>query len=141
MFFAEFELASYDHRVTILMICVTGLLRLWKVSWFDAVHICSKLLIFTWMLVVIFTINKQYSLVAIGQKWCKVHALIGRKMEISGTFVPVSPRAFFPWLQYSSTTLLTLHDSAFFLSQVVVGISCSFLVFFVSVIFVTGPGN
>ena len=44
----QFELVTYDHRITILMICVTGLLILWKeVSWFDAVHICSKLLIFT----------------------------------------------------------------------------------------------
>ena len=44
----QFELAAYDNRITILMNCVTGLLRLWKVvSLFDAVHIYSKLLILT----------------------------------------------------------------------------------------------
>jgi len=44
----QFELVTYDHRITILLICVTGLLRPWKeVSWFDAVHIHSKLLIVT----------------------------------------------------------------------------------------------
>ena len=64
----QFELVTYDHKITILMICVTAVLRPWKeVTWFDAVHICSKLLIFTWVLVVILTINKQYRLVAIGQ--------------------------------------------------------------------------
>jgi hypothetical protein len=66
---AQFEVVAYDHRITIQMICVTALLRPWKeVSWFDAVHICSKLLIFSWMLVVFLTINKQYKLVDIGQK-------------------------------------------------------------------------
>jgi len=95
------------------MICVTGLLRGWEeVSWFDAVYIYSKLLIFTWALAVFLIINKQYRLVAIGQKWCKVHVLIGRNGEMSGTFVLISPRIFYPWLQYSSTTVLALHDSA-----------------------------
>ena len=71
---AQFELVTYDHRITILMICVTDLLRPWKeVSWFDAVHIYSKVLIFTWMLVIILTVNKQYRLVNTGQNWCKVH--------------------------------------------------------------------
>jgi hypothetical protein len=71
---AQFELVAYDHRITILMICVTTLLRPRKeVSWFDAVQICSKLLIFTRMLVVFLIINRQYRLVDIGQKWCKIH--------------------------------------------------------------------
>jgi hypothetical protein len=80
------------------MVCVTALLRPWRVSWFDDVHICSKLLIFTWMLVVILTINMQYRLIDTGQKCCKGHAWIRRKGEMSGAFVPTSPRVFFPWL-------------------------------------------
>jgi len=44
-----------------------------EVSWFDAIHIYSKLLIFTLNLAVFLTINKQCRLVDIGQKWCKVH--------------------------------------------------------------------
>ena len=71
----QFELVAYDCRITILMICVIALQRPWKkVSWFDVVHICSKLLIFTLMLVVILTINKQYRLVDTGHKWCNDHA-------------------------------------------------------------------
>jgi hypothetical protein len=71
---AQFELVTYDHRITILMIFVTAVLRLWKeVSWFDAVHICFKLLLFTWMLIVVLASNKWCKLVDIGQKRCKDH--------------------------------------------------------------------
>jgi hypothetical protein len=95
---------------------------------------------FTWMLVVILTVNKQNRLVDIGQKWCKVHAWIGKKGEMLGAFVPFSPSVFFPWLWYSSTTVLAPTWFIRFVSQVVFGISCSFVMFFVSVMFVMVQG-
>jgi len=33
---------------------------------------------------------------------------------MSDAFVLISPRVFFPWLQYTSTTVLTHHDSEVF---------------------------
>jgi len=53
-----------------------------------------------------------------GQKWSKGHAWIERMGEMSGTFVIISPRVFFPWLQYTSTTVLALHDQQFCVSSI-----------------------